>query len=223
MRMGEFYRIASVTTGLRMDEALRDKIEEAQYADVLRDLETMRIEVNALIPEITRAESVFFRYRQHFELLKTCLIPEVLRRIGTDRPIRIWDAGCGTGEEAYSIAMMLDIYFRAFAGEAYIVGTDLNFSALDVAIKGAYGPSSVEGLTEKERSYFAESDGVFELRRRLASRVRFVRHNLIDDLTAWKHAGLMDMDIVICRDEDTVYCRRQLLGPGRVIGAISPS
>lgn len=277
-KLEEFCRMLSVATGMRLDETRRESVEKAverrmaaldvvtgaEYAAMLEDPEAMRAEIEAVIPDVMSVDTVFFRSREHFDLLKQRVIPEVLQRIGSDRPIRIWDAGCSTGEETYSTAILLDMYFRRFADSAFIMGTDISRGAVEAAVRGAYDASSVEGLDTREMAYFKGSDDMFQLRQNIRDRVKFSRHNLIDDLPTWKRAGIVDMDIVVCRDvllyfqpevaqrvviqlyesispggylilgqaegmltvhspfehcvyEDIVYCRKQLLGHGRVI------
>jgi chemotaxis methyl-accepting protein methylase len=276
--MDEFCRMLSVATGLRVDETHRESIKRAverrmadldmesgaEYAEILANPEALWAEVEAVIPDVMSADTAFFRSREHFELLNQLVVPEILQRIGADRSVRIWDAGCATGEETYSTAILLDMYFRRFAGNAYIVGTDISAGAVETAMRGWYGEASVEGLEARELAYFTRTDGGYELKQRVKDRVRFLRHNLIDDLLTWKRAGITDMDIIVCMDvllyfqpeiaqrviiqfyesmapggylilgqaegmltvhspfehcvyEDTVYCRKQHLGHGRVI------
>jgi len=268
----------SVTTGLRVDDTHRESIEkavarrmaaldlktEAEYAAILDNPESLRAELAAVIPDVMPSDTAFFRSREHFDLLKELIVPEILQRVGADRSVRIWDAGCATGEETYSTAILLDMYFRRFAEGAYIVGTDINSSAIAKATKGIYCAGSVEELDDREAGYFTGTNGDYELKRRIRDRVRFATHNLIDDLPTWKRAGISDMDIIVCRDvllflqpeivqrviiqfyesmapggylilgqaegilaihspfehcvyQDTVYCRKQLLGHGRII------
>jgi chemotaxis methyl-accepting protein methylase len=268
----------SVATGLRLDETRRESVEEAvarrmaaldvetgdEYAEILADPEALRAEVEAVIPDIMSVDTAFFRSREHFDLLKQRVIPEVLQRTGPGRPMRIWDAGCSTGEETYSTAILLDMYFRRFAEDTFIMGTDISPSAVEAAGRGSYDEGSVGGLDAREMAYFRRTDRSYELRRRIRDRVKFARHNLIDDLPTWRRAGLVDMDIVVCREvllffqpevaqrviiqfyesispggylilgqaegmltvhspfehcvyEDTVYCRKQFLGHGRVV------
>jgi chemotaxis protein methyltransferase CheR len=268
----------SVATGLRIDESHRESIRRAvarrmasldvadgaEYAEMLDDPEALRAEMEAVIPDVMASDTAFFRSREHFDLLKERIVPEILQRVGDDRSVRIWDAGCATGEEAYSTAILLDMYFRRFAEGAYIVGTDINASAIEAAVGGLYAASSVDGLDAREISYFTRSNGEYEIKQRVRNRVRFVRHNLIDDLPTWRRAGIADMDIIVCRDvllyfhpeiaqrviiqfyesmapggylilgqaegiltvhspfehcvyEDMIYCRKQLLGHGRIV------
>jgi chemotaxis protein methyltransferase CheR len=277
-KMEEFCRMLSVATGLRVDETHRESIERAvanrmtaldvgtgdEYAEILGNPETMRAEVEAVIPDVMCSDTAFFRSREHFELLRERVIPEILQRVGTDRSVRIWDAGCATGEETYSSAILLDMYFKRFADAACIMGTDINSNAIDTAVAGVYGPKSVDGLDSREMGYFIKSEAGYELKPRVKDLVRFLRHNLIEDLPTWNRAGLSNMDVVVCRDvllyfqpeiaqrviiqfyesmapggylllgpaegmltvhspfehcvyEQTVYCRKQLLGHGRVI------
>lgn len=277
-KMEEFCRMLSVATGLRVDESHRESIERAvahrmavldvstgdEYAEKLENPEILRAEVEAVIPDVMSSDTAFFRSREHFEMLRERVVPEVLQRAGTERSVRIWDAGCATGEGTYSTAILLDMYFRRFADAACIVGTDINSSAIQTAETGEYGGTSVEGLDPREMAYFIAAGDGYELRQRIKDRVHFLRHNLIDDLPTWKRAGVGNMDIVVCRDvllyfqpeiaqrviiqfyesmapggylilgqaegmltvhspfehcvyEHSVYCRKQLLGPGRVI------
>lgn len=277
-KMEEFCRMFSVATGLRVDDTHRESLERAverriealeldtgaEYSELLENPDNLRAEVEAVIPDVMCSDAVFFRSREHFVLLKECLIPEVLQRIGVSRPMRIWDAGCGAGEETYSTAILIDMYFRRFASTAHIIGTDINSSAIQAALRGSYGPGSVKGLDDRELGYFTATDGGHELKQRIKDRVRFARHNLIDDLPTWKRAGIEDMDIIVCRDvllyfqpeiaqrviiqfyesiapggylvlgqaegmltvhspfehcvhEDTVYCRKHLVGHGKEI------
>jgi len=277
-KMEEFCRMLSVATGMRLDETRMESIERAvtrrmtaldvdtgaEYAEMLADPEVLRAEVEAVIPDVMSLDTAFFRSREHFELLKQRVVPEILQRIGAGRSIRIWDAGCSTGEETYSTAILLDMYFRKFADNVHIMGTDISPGAIETAMRGVYGESPIEGLDAREVAYFTRTSGGYELKQRIKERVRFSRHNLIDDLPTWKSAGITDMDVVVCRDvliyfqpevaqriiiqfhesmnpgaylilgqaeamltvhspfehcvyEDTVYCRKQLLGHGRVI------
>ncbi len=204
----------SVATGLRLDETHRESVEKAvsrrmaeldvrtgaEYAEILADPEALRAEVEAVIPDVLSVDTAFFRSREHFDLLKQRVVPEVLRRIGPTRSLRIWDAGCSTGEETYSTAILLDMYFRRFADSAFILGTDISPGAIETAMRGLYEGSSVEGLDAREMAYFTRSNGEYELAQRIRNRVRFSRHNLIDDLPTWKLAGITGMDIVVCRD-----------------------
>jgi chemotaxis protein methyltransferase CheR len=207
-------RALSAATGLRVDDIHMESLERAvdlriqalelstgeEYAALLENPVALQAEVEAVITEIMGSETAFFRSREHFDLLKERLVPEILQRVGEGRSVRVWDAGCATGEETYSTAILMDIYFRSFAEGAYIVGSDINPEAIACASAGVYDTGSVEGLDGRELTYFTKSAGRYVLRQRIKDRVLFVKLNLIDGLPSYRRAGVHDMDIVVCRD-----------------------
>ncbi|MEW6708569.1 MAG: protein-glutamate O-methyltransferase CheR [Candidatus Riflebacteria bacterium] len=109
--------------------------------------EPERIDVrNEIIDHITVKETSFFRDNSPFEALRHHILPELLQKIrnrGENRPVRIWSAACATGQEAYSIAMILR-EIGARPGEYRIIATDISHQALDIAKSGTYSRFEVE-------------------------------------------------------------------------------
>lgn len=173
----EFYRKVVSST----DRVLRDKIVEA----------------------ITINETLWFRDSQPFVALRDFVLPELLqRRQRQAQPIRIWSAGCSTGQEAYSIAMLVDWICSqrpdsgAGAPAFEIVATDISGSALRFAAAGRYDRVSMKRGFEGEWSqfrdrYFETHGAVSELLGRVRLRVHFARHNLQDDFTRLKRFDLI--------------------------------
>lgn len=90
--------------------------------------------LNRLISLLTTGETHFFRISSHFEIMREVLIPEIVRRHSGDRKIRIWSAGCSTGEEPYSLAILLEETLPDIANwDIFILGTDINREALENA------------------------------------------------------------------------------------------
>src|SRR5690606_353563 len=124
-----------------------------------------RIEI--LARHLTIGETYFFRDQRHLEVLEEYVFPKLLRSCLADqRPLRIWSAGCCTGEEPYSIAMLLDrIIPQGGQWNATILASDINRSFLQKAAEGVYGEWSFRDTPAWARKqYFKRrKDGRFEL------------------------------------------------------------
>lgn len=154
-------------------------------------LDTRQLEILAM--HLTVGESYFFRDPAAFACLEREILPGLLR--GSPRPLRLWSAGCSGGEEAYSLAMVLDRRLPA-ARPAEILATDINPRALARAARGIYDEWSFRGVAPelKERYFRRTADGRYGIVPALRTRVRFERLNLAADPYP---AG---MDIVFCRN-----------------------
>jgi chemotaxis protein methyltransferase CheR len=152
-------------------------------------------ELGRLVELLTIQETCFFRNPEHFQALVEAVLPGFLSRPGGP-PIRIWSAGCATGEEPYSIALTL---LEAGIGQAEILGTDVSEAALDMARVGRYGRRAVRlvpGLV-LDRYFYRDGDHflVGDALRRL---VRFEYLNLIQE--PFPIARFTGCDVVFCRN-----------------------
>ncbi len=149
---------------------------------------------NAIADNLAQSDTRFFRDRSQFERLRTQLAPEALKRRAHER-VRIWSAGCATGQEAYSIAMIIDEMRNEGMNPAVeIVATDLSDRLLDKARAGLYTQFEVQrGLPiRKLISYFEKAGDLWRISDRLRAGVRFEPHNLM------KHPGeLGQFDIIM--------------------------
>lgn len=188
-----------------------------------------------LIDAITTQETLFFRDGSPFEALNHKVLPELLDaklRAGGPPRLRIWSAACSTGQEPYSLAMIVDdLLDGAPEWDVEILATDVSNAALTQASAGVFGSHEVRrGLSDEELARFMEPDGAsWRVRSRIKERVTFKRLNLLDPFT-----GLGEFDVILCRNvaiyfraeaRDDLYRRlmRQLAQGGYIFTSSSES
>jgi two-component system CheB/CheR fusion protein len=154
-------------------------------------------ELELLFQDIFIHVTEFFRDREVFEYLKKHIFPALLKNRPKDEPVRMWVAGCSTGEEAYSLA----IAFMEFLGSKkkpvslQIFGTDLSDLCIEKARRGIY-PKSIEAAVSKEqlRRFFAEVDGHYQISKTIRDMCVFAKQNIAND-PPFSH-----IDLVSCRN-----------------------
>jgi len=171
------------------------------YADYLKHLTFSRgdREFLRLMDDLTINETSFFREPAELDALTNRVIPELLANRAPDDPIRFWSAGCSTGEEPYSLAMLLHELTRSIGPFEYeIAATDISEDALTAAQRGQYAAAVVFGMERRYlEQYFVLRDERFEVTSRLKSRVQFQFGNLMDDQLP---AKIGPVDVVLCRN-----------------------
>jgi len=150
----------------------------------------------------TTGESYFFRDPGQFDLIATVLLPQLIARRADARSLRLWSAGCAAGEEAYSLAMLVDELAPRLAGwNVLILGTDINGEALDRARLGVYGDWSFRALNPpRKRRYFQPVGDQWRIAPQLRDRVSFRRVDLVRDRFPDPGAGLHQFDLILCRN-----------------------
>jgi chemotaxis protein methyltransferase CheR len=115
-------------------------------------------------------------------------------------PVRVWSAGCATGEEAYTLALLASESFTPAAPPVDVLGTDISGAALASAVAGRYGTRAVRGLSTllRYRYLVHQSDGTYLVNDRLRELVRFRRHNLASDPVP--PLGEAPFDLIVCRN-----------------------
>ena len=169
-----------------------DNLEE--YVDlVVNDSE----ELNLLYKDLLIGVTQFFRDPEAFKLLEEKILPEVLLRIPKDQEVRIWVAGCATGEEAYSIAILLHERFTAMKRDVNvkIFATDVHKASLETASAGVYRKNSVANVSPTRlENYFTANGNGYQISPNIRNMVVFAAHNLIKD------APFTRMDLISCRN-----------------------
>ena len=146
-----------------------------------------REELDMLFKDIMISVTSFFRDKEAFASLEKSLKALLDGKKERDEPIRIWIPGCATGEEPYSIAILLAEYFGGLPnlvqrGNIQIFATDIDVDALAFARKGHYPSATLENMNaELRKKYFRTRDMSFEIVKPLRDLIVFSRHNVLED------------------------------------------
>ena len=200
------------------DALLRDRVRRRMaasgtdpfgYLALLRAVPDPAAEAEwtALEAEITVGETFFFRYAEQFAALSDQILPMLLRARADTRRMRIWSAGCATGAEPYSVAILLHRLLgeRIADWSISILGTDLNAAALEAARRAEFGLWALRSLSEAERhrDFVPVEDGNgrrWRLRPQFHGMVRFERQNLLALVEPGAPPAEPVFDLVLCRN-----------------------
>lgn len=173
----------------------------SQYLALLRTLPLDAPMVQALLQTVTNNETYFFRDPSSVQSLRTYILPDLIDQAQESRTLRVWSAGCSTGEELYTIGILLremipDIDFWSIA----LIGTDIDAAAIARARRGHYKQWSFRVTSDEERQRYFEpvGDGSFTLRRRFTRGAAFSFHNLADPAQPPPAPG--KFDLILCRN-----------------------
>ncbi|MDR0645245.1 MAG: protein-glutamate O-methyltransferase CheR [Treponema sp.] len=178
----------------RLKERLRDKDSDvhAYYNLISRDKEELKSFLDSITTNLTR----FFRNQAHFDAMEKFVVPELMKikKPTGNTTIKIWSAGCSTGEEPYTIAMLMSEILSA-PWRFEIVASDISLKCLMSAKEGFYQDSRIAGIPSNYlNKYFDRVTGGYKVKSTLMSKIRFDYHNLKND------SGLRNLDIVFCRN-----------------------
>ncbi|MBI5182114.1 MAG: tetratricopeptide repeat protein [Nitrospirae bacterium] len=183
-----------------------ERIED--YVHLLSTLTyNSRIELEKLASLLTIKETYFFRDTHQFETLRDYILPEIINKKKTgDKKIRIWSAGCATGEEAYSIAIILsELIPEINSWDILLLATDIDTEALSKAQKGEFRKWSFRGVPEKIiENYFINENGIFRIDERFKKNITFSTLNLKEDEYPSILNNTNNIDLIICRNV-TIY------------------
>jgi len=170
-------------------------------------------EWETFVRAFTSVETFFFRDHGQFDLLRLRLLPELIERHSNDKTLRLWSAGCSSGEEAYSLAMLVDMLLPdRNIWKIFILGTDLDSMAITKAQQGYYRKWSFRMFPEAMRQrYFNNADvpsahslnsdqHLFLINERIRNMVTFQVGNLVGDPFPDADSCLHDMDLILCRN-----------------------
>jgi two-component system, chemotaxis family, CheB/CheR fusion protein len=154
-------------------------------------------EIDALFREMLIHVTGFFREPETFEVLRSVVLPRLLEKRGRNDPIRIWLPGCSTGEEAYSLAIIVTEFFdnRAHSPAIQIFATDVSDRVLEMARKGVFDPN-IEGSLAKERlrRFFSKHERGYQINKQIRDLCVFARQNVLRD------PPFSRLDLVSCRN-----------------------
>lgn len=181
-----------------------DYKSEEEFTHWLLSAPLTQHQVELLACRLTVKETYFFRENQTFEALKKSILPELISmRRKTDRRIRIWSAGCSTGEEPYSIAILLTELIPDIRDwNITILATDINPDALQTAKKGIYSEWSFRdtSLGVKEQYFDGIGNGHYAIRSLFKEMITFFYLNLSEDTYPLLSNNTNAMDFIFCRN-----------------------
>jgi two-component system, chemotaxis family, CheB/CheR fusion protein len=167
------------------------------YSEFAQLLEQNPAEFDQLCNTVLINVTAFFRDGVPWDALASTIVPRILESKGPEEPIRVWSAGCASGEEAYTLAIVLAEALgpEAFRSRVKIYATDVDEQALTLARHAAYDAKQLEGVPpELVEKYFARQDSRYTFRKDLRRLVIFGRNDLVQD------APISRIDLLVCRN-----------------------
>lgn len=170
--------------------SLYEKKGFQSFKDFAAALEKDQALLNETLDRMTINVSEFYRNYKRWEVLETAILP----LIKTSRPLKIWSAACSTGEEPYTLAMLLDQQ-KGLPGYQ-ILATDIDEKALEKAKKGVYQERSLQEvpLSVKDRYFTQNANRSYEVKSEIKKNITFKKHNLLADRYE------QDFDLIVCRN-----------------------
>jgi chemotaxis protein methyltransferase CheR len=188
---------------------IREFIEEKSLSsgtDLLRHVRGSSVEYEALLERLLTQETSFFRYPAVFEALERKILPEIQERKFWQNPrtLRIWSAGCSTGEEPYSIAITICEALKfAEAWEIEILATDISRRALRHAERGVCSKRSLQNVSLGQvETFFTATKHGFQVRPRIRRMISFAQMNLVESVYVGKFDCIFCMNVLMYFSED---------------------
>jgi chemotaxis protein methyltransferase CheR len=230
-----FRELVLRSSGMELSEVRRSELERAVYRMVERaamsgpselyehlSARESAVDLEAFVAELTIGETYFFRHKPQFEALEHEILPDLIARRARERRLRVWSAGCATGEEPYSLAILLDrVLPDRQSWNVMILGTDINRGSLERAQRGWYRPWSFRGVDPAiEARYFTRSGSDYRIRPEISHMVTFSYLNLVEDAYPTLATNTQSMDLILCRNV-LIYFGQGTIG--RVLGRLYDS
>jgi chemotaxis protein methyltransferase CheR len=189
-----------------LESRLQNRLKEHHFDSFLRYYQYLLYhqdrlaEINAMLDIVTTNETYFFREKNQLEAFAEEILPELAERKARTRKMRIWSAGCSTGEEPYTLAMLIrqsGLFDSSWKVD--IIGTDISHRVLRTARKAVYSQSSFRATEDGQlNTWFSKGeDGKYSLDESIRSMVHFGHLNLMEE----KMMGLIgECDAIMCRN-----------------------
>lgn len=188
----------ALLTGRLRQELERHRLATfSEYYQLVSDNPDGKI-ATELVNRITTNHTYFMREPEHFHFLVERVLPELALYV-KDKDLRLWCAGCSTGEEAYTLAMLLQDYFKRLGGwDTRVMATDISNQALDAAVRGEYPDPHMASVTnEWKKTYFCRTPkGDWMVKDELKAQVLFRRLNLMDEAFPFRKK----LHVIFCRN-----------------------
>ncbi len=184
---------------MRQIQRRMEGIAIAHYSDYIHYLKANPAEFSILFKNFSVKYTRFFRDALVWDYIAAETLPRLLAQKAVGEPIKIWSAGCASGEETYTLAILLAeaLGEEQFKQRVKIYGTDISSDAIYKARQGCYSRDQVAGIPPALLSRYFEQDGEGEsycFRKDLRRSLLFVRHNLLQD------GPLSHIDLLVCRN-----------------------
>jgi chemotaxis protein methyltransferase CheR len=188
-----------------LERRLRPRVEALglesfeQYYHRLRFAEGRDEEMQLALDSVAVQETYFFREERALRAFAEEMLPEIAERRGGERLLRVWSAGCSTGEEAYTLAMLIQESGLFEGWRVELSASDLIRRVIEEARRGVYGEKSFRTTdpARREKYFTPRGDGTFLVADSLRSTVDFGCLNLVDGRPTDPHA---DLDVIFCRN-----------------------
>jgi two-component system CheB/CheR fusion protein len=191
------FSVYKPTTLSRRIEKRMSAVGVHDFSNYIDYLEVHPDEFGELFNAILINVTAFFRDAETFDYIRTTLVPQILAGKDADEPIRVWSAGCASGEEAYSIAIIFAeaLGERVARDRVKIYATDIDDEALTAARQAAYTDKQIEAIPPALRQkYFDRAGSRWSFKKEYRRTVIFGRHELLDD------APISRVDLLLCRN-----------------------
>jgi len=177
---------------------LVEKKGMSNFSQYLESVKRNKEEITILINKLTTNYTYFYREENHFKYLKEVILP-FEEKNNKSRILNIWSAGCSSGEEPYTIAMVIDDYFK-FSGSQWkiqILASDISENVLSKAREGIYTEEAIKNLPEsyKKKYFDRTNDGKLQVNADIRKHVTFKVFNLMDPIT-----DKNKYDVIFCRN-----------------------
>ncbi|MEC5422464.1 protein-glutamate O-methyltransferase CheR [Virgibacillus sp. C22-A2] len=170
--------------------SLRNKRGYHDFPSYYQALNKEDVLLKEFVDRLTINVSEFYRNPKRWDVLKDTIVPLLLKQ---NNRLTIWSAACSTGEEPYSVAIMVKEHFPQ--ADVQIIATDIDENALSKAKQGVYHLQALKELPDKIiKKYFTEKHGLYYIHPDLKHRITYKKHNLLADV----YPG--HMDLIICRN-----------------------